>query len=130
MADIEYGVDFSCDTDLNPLLLLVRGNELMSQVCLRRLFARPGSLLSNPVDNTLDARDFLSTGITPSDLPRIGGQCASALMGDQRITTASVVASFNASTNLLSLAISGFGALGPFNLTLAVSAVTIEILRP
>lgn len=130
MADIEYGVDFSCTTDLDPLLILVSGDELMGQVCVRRLFARPGSDISNPVDNTLDARDFVAAGITPSDLPSIGGRCASALNGDQRISGATVAATFNPNTHLMSLAISAFGANGPFNLTLSVSAVTIEILRP
>jgi len=125
----DYGVDLSCDTDLDPLLRDVSGSELMGQVCLRRLFCRPGLLLSNPIDNTLDARDFLSTGITPKDLPRIGGQCAAALLGDQRIFSATVSASFDPLTNLLTLAITGTGSQGPFNLTIAVSSVTVELLR-
>jgi hypothetical protein len=126
----DYGVDLDCGSDLNPMLTTVTGQTLMEQVCLRRLFTRPGRLLSNPVDNTLDARDFLSAGITPTDLPRIQGQCAGALLGDQRISSATVAASFAPQPGLLTLDITGFGAFGPFNLTLAVSAVTIEILRP
>jgi hypothetical protein len=126
---VDYGRDISCTTDLNPLLLDVTGSELMGQVCLRRLFARPGSTLSNPVDNTLDARDFLSQSITPRDLPRIGGLCVAALEGDQRIFSASVVASFDPILHLLTLDIAGTGANGPFNLTLVVSAVTVELLR-
>ena len=126
----DYGVDLSATTDLNPLLLEVTGEELMCQVALHRLYGRPGSLLSNPIDNTLDARDFLSNDITPSALPRIAGQCQAALLGDQRIFSASVSASFDPKTGLLLLSIAGTGATGPFNLTLAVSAVTIEILRP
>ncbi len=128
MAD--YGVDLSCTTDLNGLLLDVTGQELMNQACLRRLFTRPGTLLSNPVDNTLDARDFLSKEIRPQDLRSIGGQCASALLGDQRIFSAIVTATFVPLTNVLTLNITATGANGPFNLTLAVTAVTIEILRP
>lgn len=128
MAD--FGTDLSCGTDLDPLLRDVSGSDLMEEVCQRRLYCRPGDDLTNPVDNTLDARDFLSTGITPSDLPRIGGQCASALLGDQRIYTATVAATFNPNLNVLTLNITGTGAQGPFNLTLAVTAVTIEVLRP
>lgn len=101
----------------------------MNQVALRRLYCRPGRLLSNPVDNTLDVRDFLSADITPRDLPRIQGQCASAILGDQRIYTATVAATFNANTHILTLVITGTGAFGPFNLTLAVSDVTVELLR-
>jgi hypothetical protein len=126
----DYGVDLSCTTGLNPLLLTVTGSELMCQVALHRLYGRPGSLLSNPIDNTLDARDFLSNDITPQSLPRIAGQCVAALTGDQRIFSATVGATFDAKSGLLTLSIAGTGSSGPFNLTLAVSDVTVEILRP
>jgi hypothetical protein len=111
------------------MLRAVNGSELMGQVAMRRLFCRPGSLLSNPVDNTLDARDFVAQGITPRDLPTIQGRCQAALLGDQRIYSATVAATFDPLLNLLTLAITGNGAQGPFNLTLAVSAVTVELLR-
>ncbi len=126
----DYGADLSCTSDLDPLMRLVTGETLMSQVALHRLFCRQGRLLSNPVDNTIDARDFISEGITQSGLPRIQGLCKSALEGDPRIFSASVSASFDTRTSVLELGINGVGAGGPFALTLAVSAVTIEILRP
>lgn len=131
MATPNYGVDLSCTSDIDPLLRDVTGVELMAQVCVRRLFCRQGRLLSNPIDNTIDARDFLSQGITPSDLPRIQGLCAGALLGDPRIfPPTTVAASFNPNLRVLTLAINATGAAGPFSLTLAVSAVTVELLRP
>lgn len=129
-AVIDYGVDLSCTTDLDGLLVTVTGSTLMEQVAVRRLFCRPGRLLSNPVDYTIDVRDFLSTGITPSDLPRIRSQVITALTSDQRIFSATCSASFDPNLQILTLVIAGNGASGPFNLTLAVSAVTVEILRP
>ena len=128
-ATIDYGVDLSCDTDIDPLLRDVTGTTLMQQVCLRRLFCRPGRLLSNPVDNTIDVRDFLSGDITPEQLPGIRGKCQSALLGDQRIFSATVAASFDPNLHVLTLSIVGNGASGPFNLTLAVTGVTVELLR-
>ena len=125
----DYGADFSCGTDIDPLLRLVSGEELMAQVCLHRLYCRQGRLLSNPVANTIDIRDLVATGITARDLPRIEGQCRSALVGDERIFNATVTATFVALTNVLTLNIKGDGALGPFNLTLVASAVTVELLR-
>ncbi len=127
---IDYGVDLSCGLDLDPLLITVTGSELMQQVAMRRLYCRSGSLLSNPVDYTIDVRDFVSAGITPSDLPRIQSQVITALTSDQRIFSATCAASFDPNLQILTLAITGNGASGPFNLTLAVSAVTVEILRP
>lgn len=125
----DYGADFSCGSDLDPLLRLVTGEELMAQVALHRVFSRSGSLLSNPVDNTIDLRDQIATGIAQRDLARINGQASSALMGDQRIFTATVSSTFVPLTNTLTLSIQGDGAFGPFNLTLAADAVTVEILR-
>lgn len=129
MTSPDYGRDFSCGTDLDPLLQLVEDEELMGQVCLRRLYCRKGSLLSNPLDNTLDARDFVNAGITAQGLPIIQGQCASALLGDPRVFEAVVIADFNFVTKLLLLKCSGTGSKGPFALTLAVSSLTVELLN-
>jgi hypothetical protein len=112
------------------MLRLVSGPEMMAQVCLRRLYCRQGRLLSNPNDNTLDARDFVADGVTQKDLPRIGGQCQGALLGDPRIAKASVLASFSPLTKTLTLNITGTGSLGPFALVLSVTSVTVQILKP
>ncbi len=131
MAEINYGRDRSCTTDIDPMLRFVTGTELMGQVCVRRLSCRTGSLLSNPVDNTLDARDFLNKDITAKDLPRIQGLCAAAILGDQRVyPPCIVVATFDTSSRTLTLNIRGTGASGPFFQVVAVSAVTIELIRP
>ena len=127
---VDFGYDLSCTTDLDPLFRLVTGATLMEQVALHRLFCRQGRLLSNPVDNTIDCRDFISEGITRDDLPRIQGLCQSALVGDPRIFSASVQVSFDTATATLTLNIRGVGSGGPFELTIVVSAVTVEILRP
>lgn len=125
----DYGTDFSCTTDIDPLLRLVTGEELMAQVCLHRLYCRQGRLLPNPVANTIDLRDLIATGITARDLPRIEGMCRSALVGDERVYNATVSATFVTLTNTLTLNIKGDGAYGPFNLTIAATAVTVELLR-
>lgn len=126
----DYGSDLSCSTDLDGLLRLVTGNQLMEEVCVRRLYCAAGALLSDPTDNTLDARDFLSQDIGPGDITRIQGLCAQALMGDDRILSASVIATFNSSLKALTLVINAVGANGPFTLTLSVTALTVELLRP
>ena len=130
MAEPNYGLDLSCTTDLDPLLRTVSGTTLMEQVCLRRLYVRKGGLLSNPNDETLDARDFIGQGITAADIPRIQGQCQNVLEADERIYSATVEASFDFYSQTLTLAITGLGASGPFNLTLSITALTVELLRP
>lgn len=130
MPEPDYGSDLSCTTDVDPLLRLVTGTELMGQVALHRIYCRQGRLLSNPVDNTIDARDFVSTGIAQKDLPRIQAQVMGAILGDPRIFSCTVQAEYTFATQTLTLNIQGTGARGPFQLTVAVTALTIELLRP
>ena len=130
MAEPDYGSDLSCGTDVDPLLRLVTGSELMAQVALHRIYCRQGRLLSNPVDNTIDARDFIAQGISQKDLPRIQAQIMGAILGDPRIFSCSVQAEYTFATRSLDLEIQGTGSRGPFQLTLRVTALTIEQLRP
>ena len=127
-----YGRDISCTTDLDATFRLVSGVEMMGQVCLRRLYCRKGRLLSDPNDQTLDARDYLSQGIaaTQGGISRIKGQCQTALVADPRIFTAIVSPVFDSLERRLDLNIVGTGAFGPFALTLRVTELTVELLRP
>lgn len=125
----DYGTDLSCGLDIDATLRTVSGSELMEQVCIRRLYCRQGGLLSSPNALTLDARDFLSKGISGQrDLTTIEAQCAACLLDDERIFSASVRATFDPYARILTLAIEGTGALGPFSLVLAVSSLTVEQL--
>lgn len=127
-----YGSDISCTTDLDPTFRMVNGPPMMAQVCLRRLYCRKGRLLSDPNDETIDARDFVSQGIAASEggLAKIRGQCQAALMADPRIFSAIVTPTFSSLERTLSLNIVGTGAFGPFALTLRVTELTVELLRP
>ncbi len=129
MADFDiYGSDFSCLTGLDPILRLVSGSELMTQVAFRRLYCPPGGLFSSPNAVTVDVRDFLGQPFDPvRDRPRVIALCQAALVDDERIYSAQVTCSYDDGT--LSIGASGTGSLGPFNLLLKVTAVTVEILR-
>ncbi len=125
----DYGQDLSCTVDLSPTLNVVSGSELMGQVCLRRLYCRQGDLLSDPNALTLDARDFISQGISgENDLAVIRAKCTAALLDDERIFSATVGATYSYSTRTLELSVEGTGASGPFSLVLAVSSLTVELL--
>lgn len=129
MATPDYGSDLSCTTDLNPTCPVVEGAELMAQLCLHRLYCRKGGLIGSPNENTIDARDFIGQGINGvKDLQRIKGVVTNVLLADERIASVSVEATFDHRARVLTLRITGTGALGPFTLTLLVSALTIELL--
>jgi len=128
----DYGRDISATTDLDPLLQDVTGNDLMVQMCIRRLFCRKGSCLSAPSANTIDVRDFLNGSIDltkQSSLQQISVLCQNAILGDERILSVTVTPSYTFATKLLTLNIQAVGANGPFSLTLAVSQVTVQLLR-
>jgi len=128
----DFGRDISCTTDLDPLLNDVTGNDLMVQVCVRRLFCRQGSCLSAPNAITLDVRDFLNGSLDLSQqsaTQNISVQCQNALLGDERILSCTVDATYTFATKLLALQIQANGANGPFSLTLSVNQVTVQLIR-
>lgn len=127
----QYGSDFSCLTGIDPLLRLVSGTPLMCQVAFRRLYCRQGGLWSDPDQVTVDVRDFVGAGIVPArDLPRISQRCEAALLGDERIFSATVLASMGGpGGHSLILEATGVGSQGPFALVLQVTALTVSVLR-
>jgi hypothetical protein len=126
--DPQYGVDWSCTTGLDPLGRLASGSTLMAQVCLRQLYCRNGRLWKAPNRVTLDVRDFVGQGIVAArDIQRIQAQCEAAIVADERILRATVLATFDG--RVLTLQCTGMGSQGPFTLVLAVTAVTVDILR-
>ncbi len=129
---VDYGRDISATTDLDPLLNDATGEELMLQMCVRRLYCRQGSCLSAPNAITLDVRDFLNGSLDltkQSATQNIAVQCQNALLGDERILSCTVDATYAFSTKTLTLQIQAVGANGPFSLTLAVNQVTVQLIR-
>jgi hypothetical protein len=131
VADPDYGVSFRCLEDLDPLLSMVSGQELMNQQMVHRLYTPTGSLLSDPNAETLDVREFISKGMSESDIPVIQSRIQACLLDDERINTVNVQITFNgqAASRRMTVYIRGTGALGPFSLTLSVSSLTVELLR-
>lgn len=137
MAEPNYGKDIALVigggvVDLDATFRMVEGAQLMAQVCVERLYCRKGRLLSDPNDNTIDARDFISQGIagTAAGLQRIKGLCQAAIAGDPRVFTIVVEPTYNAVTRALDLSCRGTGSSGPFALTLRITELTVDVLRP
>lgn len=126
MADPDYGLDLSCDTDLDPMLTTVTGATLMRQAVARRLQTRNGLLFSDPLYG-LDVRDLLSADIDASGLARIKALCAAELLRDERVSTVNVTATYATTTKTLTLTIVGDGALGPFSLVVNASGGTLTV---
>ncbi len=126
-----YGATFKCLEDLDPLLILVEGEETMGQVVLHRLYTPVGAALSDPTAKTLDLRDYVGKAMDEPRKAILIGECIACLVEDERIYTADVEIDFNpqANSRLMHVRVTGQGAWGPFALTLAVTQLTVELLR-
>jgi phage baseplate assembly protein W len=124
----DYGLDMRCEDDLDPLLRDVSGNRLMAEVILHRLTTDRGRVLRHP-DYGTNLRNLINDTV---DSTRTANQIKNAIQSElakeERIYTVDVTTSFVASTSAYTIQINGFGATGPFALTLGVSKVTVALI--
>jgi hypothetical protein len=104
----------------------VSGRDLLSEALVRRLVTARGTLLGDP-DYGTDVRDWLNDDIDAASAARLGGVVVAELQKDERVISASCVATF--ANDVLTLAITVTDGAGPFPLTLQVTATAIKIVK-
>ena len=124
MPHVDYGNDTESETDLTFARRQVTGSIMMAQTIARRMQTPRGSLFYDS-EYGYDLRQFLR-GTTPSTSV-INGQVENEALKDERVQDVTVESAFDGGT--LTVSIVGFGSEGPFDLTLNVSDVTVELLR-
>jgi hypothetical protein len=127
----DYGTDIWCQTDISPTIIGVGSDDIMPQVICHRLLCDPASLLSAPDEPTINLFSFLSQGI-PRDnrgILAIKGSISAAVLADPRVYTAAIDLAWDEATETMRVTVAGTGAVGPFRLTLAVSAVSVQVLN-
>ncbi len=129
-----YGNDLWCGPtstntlDLDPMMLEVTGIQLLQQAVIRRQVTAKGTDISSPNDG-IDLRQFVKQGMTQQQISVVAQTVQQELIKDQRILpSTTVVASYDTTANVLTLQETIMTAQGPFSLTLAVSAVTVQVL--
>lgn len=134
-APSPYGIEFwlgftpfrnSTVIDADPSMRIATGRQLLVQSLLCRQTTPTGSVIDCPND-CLDLIDFLSDGLTPSDIMALGGQIQNELLKDQRVIAATVTGTFAQSK--LTLVESIQSGYGPFQMVLDVSGVTVTLLN-
>jgi hypothetical protein len=80
-------------------------------------------------DYGFDLRNSIGDEITPRSLLAIRAGVRAEALKDERVFSCSVEAIYEATPRRLTVTLSGTSAEGTFALTLAVPAVTIEILK-
>lgn len=127
----DLGRDISCTTSL-VTGRTVTGVRLLAEAVLRRLSTRRGTLRGgeDEANYGIDLRDMIGSVSIDRDLPTWPARIAAELTKDERIYRVEVRldTTRNGPDVSVELAIEVESAVGPFELVLAVGAVTIDIL--
>jgi len=125
MADL--GTDVSCWPDLDPGGALVSGKTCLAQALARRLTTPRGGLFYDTNYGT-DVRLYLNEGIAGETLAKIKGDIAAECLKDERVSSCSVDAVFNAAAQTLKLSITVDTGEGPFVLVADASKLSLDLL--
>lgn len=124
---VDFGTDINTPGlfDIDPYFTFSTGPEGLGEALGRRLVTPRGSLEGDSAYG-YDVRVFLN-----DDDPNPGAIAlgvADELVKDERVQTAAAVVTFDALAGTLRIVADVLTALGPFRLTLDVSAVSVAVL--
>lgn len=129
MTTIATPVDADGVVDLDPAFRLVSGRLALAQAIARRITTRAGLLARIGDDPAygIDVRESLGADTDDRTAFAIAAEVQAEVMRDERVRGADVSAALADGVVILTILLAD--AIGPFRLVLAVSAVTVEILR-
>lgn len=115
--------------DLDPGLRLVSGRTMLAQAIGRRITTRPGSLAWIGESDTygIDVRDALGSDTDSRGAFALGAAVQAEVLRDERVRACDVTPTL--AGGALALVLRLADADGPFRLTVAVSDLTIDLLR-
>jgi hypothetical protein len=126
---IDLGTDVSCFPDYDPQGLLVSGLVALCQRIARRLTNPRGAWSWAPNECT-DVRAYMNEAITNDRIGQIKSDIEREALREEAVQTANADVSFNAAASTLTIHLTGTSnQLGPFNFVLAVTAVSLAILK-
>ena len=126
---IDFGTDVSTFPDLDVRGTQIKDTRSVAECCLRRLMT-PNGTLEYDAEAGYDLRDLLNDDLADSDLRKHEALAAIEVEKDERIRSASVSLSLDASTFTLSVRITGVLVDNrPFALTAAITQISSDILK-
>lgn len=125
---VDFGFDLSCTSDLDPKCTTTSGRRLVAEAIYRRLITPRGRLIKDPNYGT-DITVFINDDVSPVDIATLRAAIKAECRKDERIDDVDVdITAPLGGTGKYKITISLDVGDGPFDLVLAVSAVTVEIL--
>jgi hypothetical protein len=125
-----FGVDIAALDDLSPVWGLVGGELTVAYDLYRRITTPAGSydeIEDEPID-TLDIRGFLNARVSQAITANLKSRLAAVCKGNPRVRSCSPDISYNMARRELRVDLHCETATGPFDMVLAATAVTVEIL--
>jgi phage baseplate assembly protein W len=124
----DLGTDVSATDTLDPNFTLVTGTRVVAEACFRRLTTERGSLWYAP-DYGTDVREMMLAKMDQRRLDAWRSKIEAEVRKDQRVDTVSASIAFDPRTEIAKVSVAATTAAGPFDLVLAVSGVTVELLK-
>jgi phage baseplate assembly protein W len=129
LGGTDFGQDFDFFDDLNPQMTLVGGLQNLGQAIKHRLETGRGTLFYAP-NYGLDTRAWLEETIDPAFLSTAAVQIQNEVLKDERVNAATVNATFDLASDILTIQINVTTDNGPFVFILAVTSLTVTLLNP
>lgn len=127
---IDYGRDLACVTDLDTTLTETEpgGRRIVAEAIARRLQTPKGGLIGDP-NYGFDLAGYCNDEYTAANLDWIRSQVVAECEADERVTAATCELSVTSDVMTATIALSLVDDPTLLTLVLAVSAVTVELLR-
>jgi phage baseplate assembly protein W len=113
--------------DLSVDFLNVSGRTALAQALFRRWTTDRGTLIDDPNYGT-NLSDYINDDLGPGDVAKIRAAAESEALKDERVLDITSIGELT-QEGVLNLTFTIVDAAGPFTLTVAVSDVTVDLLR-
>ncbi len=113
--------------DLTPDFQVATGIQVLAQSLIRRQTTPRGSVITSPND-CIDVRQFLSKGVSSQQTAALAQSIRAELLRDQRVLACSVNITLNTATGAMVIAETVQSSVGPFTLTLTLTAGSISAI--
>ncbi len=127
MADPDFGVALSCVTDIASDGRTVTGFLVVGQAIARRWSTPRGRLIGFP-NYGFDLTQYVNADMSPRDIAALRAGAEAEAEKDPRVEKCSVSAELD-DDGLMTITAKIDTAQGPFELVVAVSSVTLELLQ-
>ena len=124
----DYGTDFSCVEDLETTLSTVSGPMVVVEAVVRRWSTPTGGLLGDP-NYGFDLSAYCNADVTPRDVAQLSDSLNAEAEKDERVLECTSTVTLATDGTLSVTANLTLLDGEEFTLVLAVSAVTVELLR-